>query len=50
MNFNLDTHKDCQRLAALIVALQAEGVRFKVTRDEVSGGGYSQVVTLTFES
>ncbi len=50
MSFNLDSRKDCERLAALICALQAEGVCFQLTRGECSGGGYTQVATLTFES
>ncbi len=49
MSFNLDSRKDCERLASFIVALQAEGVRFQITRAECSGGGFSQIATVTFE-
>lgn len=50
MKFDLDSRKDCERLASFIVALQSEGVRFQVERLEDSNGGYSRYATVTFES
>jgi hypothetical protein len=50
MKFDLDSRKDCERLAQMIVAIQAEGVRFQLDRHDDTGGGLSRYATITFEA